>query len=202
MMHEIYERIMRQDIKKRIIAAVVILAVVYLMLVGVFLVKQKTTDLVKCSLQSKVFYVPSIACRAYLVDVRNKKSDIEQLKRHGGIKLIFAAASQLEAGDKLTGDHSEIDENVKILLRHFLRAGLDINQIGRDDGMTTLQRVTMMNQPAWVQYLVDNGADLTIRSKGHHLTALEIAILLQQDNPKNYRTKIIEILREHTKVTK
>lgn len=194
--------IMMHGMKKKIIAAVVIFAVVYLSLVGVFLVKQKTTNLVKCSLYSKVFYIPSIACRAYLFDVRNKNSDIEQLKSRGGVKLIFAAASQLEAGNKMEGAYSAIDKNVKVLLRHFLHEGLDINQIGRDDGMTTLHRVTMMNQPLWVQYLLDNGADLTVRSKEHHLTALEIAILLQQDNPKIDRTKVIEILKAHTKFTK
>lgn len=185
---------------KKLVVFLVACVVAYAVLVGTFLYKQKTTDLVTCSLHSKVIYIPSLICRAYLLKLRSKESDTEQLRHLGGVKYILAKASQLDADDK--GNQSAVDNNAKVLLEHFLRAGLDINQVGHDDGMTALHREVMLNRPLWVKYLLEKGANPAIRGKRHHLTALEIAVLLQQHNPTINRTKVIAILRSYTKPDK
>ena len=187
---------------KKLLAVLVTAVVAYMLLVGIFLQKQKITNLVTCSLHSKTFYIPSQICRTYLLELRSKKSDVAQLRRQGGVKYILGKVSQINADNKDKDDQAAVDANARILLQHFLRAGLDINQVGRDDGMTALHREVMFNQPKWVKYLLEKGANPAIRSKYHHLTALEIAFLLQAHKPTMNRARIIAILKSHTKPDK
>lgn len=188
--------------KKKMLVVLVFILAAYVTLAGVFLQHHSTLELVRCGVRSQVAYIPSQLCRVYLYDIRNKETDIEQLKRHGGIKYILGVASQVNADYQKRNEQATTDKNAKALLHYYLGKGLDINQVGHDDGMTALQREAIMNKPVWVKYLVDHGADLTIRDKHHQLTALEYAILLQQDNPRIAREKVIGILKAHTKVAK
>jgi hypothetical protein len=181
-------------IKKILISVFIFIIVGYVSLVGIFLSNVKVTDLVLCSLNDNVVYLPESLCSAYLIKMRSKPEDIAQLKNNGGVKFILSASPNVSLSAKSNSEAEEKNKETRILVDHFLAKGLDINQISKIDGLTALHGEILLNRPEWVEFLIKRGASLKQKDNRFNLTPLEFAQMLQKKNPTTDRSTVISIL--------
>lgn len=185
-------------IKKILVSLIILVSIGYVSLVGIFLSNEKVTDLVLCSLNDDVVYLPESVCSIYLVKMRSDPEDLAQLESNGGVKFILSALPNYELGGKSKTESEKANKEARMLVDHFLAQGLDINQISENDGLTALHSEILLNRLEWVQYLLKKGASLKKKDKRFNLTPLEFAKLLQQKNPNTDRSRIITLLTKES----
>ncbi len=168
--------------KVRITAATIIL-----FLVGVFglmvydISEMDSETLILCASGEGGILIPSKICEYYMVNHRIIKNDIEELASGAG--LIFI----------LNGENKE--KKYKIA-EFFISNGLDVNGVNHygNDNLTPLHGAVLINDAELVNFLLKHGADISIRPPSINMTPLELARLLQENEPSVDRSKIIQAL--------
>ena len=123
--------------------------------------------------------------------------DLQTLRKSKGLSFI------------LSDDIAQPDQVLKIAT-FFLNKGIDINLIGFD-GLTALHGAVLQNQPEYVSYLLNHGADVSIgvdyshvfgkkeKSEMFGMSALELAEFASKKDGQN-RDKIIGIINERQRL--
>ncbi|MCI0507318.1 MAG: ankyrin repeat domain-containing protein [Gammaproteobacteria bacterium] len=173
--------------KFKYIAILVLLPfILYFSLLGYFLRGASITDLVLCALEDKVTYIPKHICYTYLVNFRNREADISALAAADGLQFVFAGyalASQEQRQQTLE------------LADTFIEKGLDVNQVSLINGLTPMHAVILANNPELVKYLIQKGADISIKDNSDKLIPLEFAEGLMSTDTNTDRSAVIQILK-------
>ncbi len=134
----------------------------------------------------------------YLVHFRGNKKDLETLRENKGLGFILS-------------DETARQDQVLKIATFFLNKGIDINLIGFD-GLSALHGAILQNQPTYVSYLLNNGAEISVgvgysyifgkkeKSKLFGMNALEVANFISEKDKKD-RKKIIEILSHEKQIS-
>ncbi|MDZ4263027.1 MAG: hypothetical protein U1B30_11950, partial [Pseudomonadota bacterium] len=82
------------------------------------------------------------------------------------------------------------------MAKTFISKGLDVDGINHysDRDITPLLASVLYNDVERVKFLIDQGANIEIRSKGYGMTALELAKKLHKEQGREDRTEMINIL--------
>ena len=136
--------------------------------------------LILCSANETGTRIPGSLCEYYMLNHRMNEEDIKQLSDGAGLEFI------------LNLQNPEKYELAKI----FIANGLDVNGINHysDKDITPLHAAVLYNDVERAKFLIDQGANVAIRSKGYGMTALELARKLHQQQGSENRTEIINIL--------
>jgi len=136
--------------------------------------------LISCSSNEGGTKIPASLCEYYMVNYRISKNDIDKLSNGAGLDYI------------LNGEDSKKYEIAKI----FISRGLDIDGINHfnDKDLTPLQAAVLHNDVQRVKFLIENGANIGIKSDSYGMTALELARKLHKDDSREDRSEIIKIL--------
>ncbi len=129
----------------------------------------------------------------YTLHFRGTKEDIADLEEGPGLSFVLGNS-----------------ETSAKFLNFLLEKGINVNKISPIDGATPLYGAVLLNDPELVKFLLDRGADPTIRKeKGggpapftefDNLTPLELAHALSRNRPEIDRSKVKQILEAHGKV--
>lgn len=158
-----------------------------LILVGVFglvlyvMSQMDIEHLISCSSNEGGTRIPSSLCEYYMVNYRINKSDIDELRNGAGLDYI------------LNGESSRKYEMAEI----FISRGLSVDGINNfnDKDVTPLQAAVLHNDVKQVRFLINQGANVNIKSKGYGMTALELARKLHnKGESREDRSEIIKIL--------
>ncbi len=172
-------------IKKILLALVIILPVTWISLAIYVMVTDDLEGLMICS-TTDYSRIPKSVCEYYTLHFRGTKKDIAQLEKGIGISFVFG------------------DEKMRAkFLSFLLDKGANINLISPLDGMTPLHSAVLDNDPELVKFLLDRGADPTIRkgkgfssaSKVDNMTPLEMLDKMAELRPEmTDRSKVKQIL--------
>lgn len=164
----------------------ILFAGVALALLGIFslmlyaMPKMSIQHLILCSSNESDTRIPSSLCNYYMLNHRITESDIKELSEGAGLEYIL----NLESHEKYK------------IAEIFISRGLDVNGVNHfsNRDVTPLQASVFYNDVERVKFLIKHGADVSIRSKGYGMTALELAKKLHKENSKEDRSEIIKIL--------
>ena len=136
--------------------------------------------LILCSTNEGGILIPESLCNYFMINHRITEDDIENLSRGPSLDYIL----NLGAPEKYQIAH------------RFLKKGLDINGVNHYSAkkLTPLHAAVLYNDAERVEFLVENGADLSIKNSYYGMTPLELAEELTGKNEEDSRRKIIEIL--------
>jgi len=137
-------------------------------------------ELVLCSANEGGIKIPSRLCTHYMTNYRIDEDDIEQLSKGAGLEFIL----NLENPEKYK------------MAEIFISRGLDVNSINHynDKDITPLHAAVLYNDLERVRFLINQGANINIESKGYGMTALELARKLHKEHGKENRSEIVKIL--------
>ena len=166
--------------KKVLLSALPLAFTVLLALVYYDMTKMAIEDLILCSANEGGIRIPSELCRYYMLNHRIDNKDIKQLGKGAGLDYIL----NLQSPDKY--------EIAKV----FIAKGLDINGINHynNKDITPLHASVLYNDLPRVKFLIEQGADIEIRSQGYGMTALELAKKLHNEQGKENRDEMIKVL--------
>ncbi|WDE03452.1 ankyrin repeat domain-containing protein [Thalassomonas viridans] len=166
--------------KKILISSLATIVAATLILVAYDMSKMDIESLVLCSANEGGIRIPSALCKHYLLNHRINEKDIKQLSEGAGLDYIL----NLQSSEKYE------------IAKTFIAKGLDINGINHysDKNVTPLHASVLYNDVERVKFLVTQGANVQIRSKGYDMTALELAKKLHDEHGKENRNEIIKIL--------
>lgn len=136
--------------------------------------------LILCSANETGTRIPSSLCEYYMLNHRMSKDDIKELSDGAGLELIL----NLQSPEKYE------------MAKTFISKGLDVDGINHysDRDITPLLASVLYNDIERVKFLIDQGANIEIRSKGYGMTALELARKLHKEQGREDRTEMINIL--------
>jgi hypothetical protein len=172
-------------IKKTLLAIGIIVPVSW---VGFTIYAMSTFNLEKliiCSTSDGAYRIPKSVCEYYTIHFRGTKEDIANLEK--GIGLTFALNDT---------------KNTKFI-NFLLEKGANINLVSPLDGTTPLHAAVLLNEPELVKFLLDHGADATIRKGKSYssfaefdgMTPLEMLIKMEQNHPgQTDRNKVKALL--------
>lgn len=167
--------------KKKILFSSLALAVTAtVVLVSYDMSKMDIEDLILCSVNEGGIRIPGKLCQHYMLNHRIDEKDIKKLSKGAGLDYIL----NLQTPDKY--------EIAKV----FIAKGLDINGINHynDKDITPLHASVLYNDLERVKFLLTQGANIRIRSKGYGMTALELAKRLHDEHGKENRDEMIKVL--------
>lgn len=143
--------------------------------------KMDSESLILCALDEGGILVPSELCEYYMFNYRAIKNDIEELASGAG--LIFI----------LNGENKE--KKYKFA-KFFILNGLDVNGVNHygEDNLTPLHGAVLINDVELVNFLLKHGADINIKPPSINMTPLELARLLQENEPSVDRRKVVQAL--------
>lgn len=172
-------------IKKILLALVIIIPATWVGLTIYVMVTDDIEGLMICS-TTDYYRIPSSVCEYYTLHFRGTKEDIAQLEKGIGISFVFS------------------DKKMRAKFLNFLLdKGASINLVSPLDGGTPLHAAVIHNDPELVKFLLDHGADPTIRSGKHNLsfkefdnmTPLEMLNKMEENRPGlTDRSKVKQIL--------
>jgi ankyrin repeat protein len=137
-------------------------------------------ELIFCSADEGGIKIPSGVCEYYMVNYRINTDDIAQLSNGAGLDAIL----NLDTPKKYE------------IAKTFISRGLNVNGINHynDKDITPLHAAVLYNDVERASFLIEQGADLSIRSSRYGMTALELANQLHQDQSDESRIEIIDLL--------
>lgn len=136
--------------------------------------------LILCSANEGGIRIPSSLCEYYMLNHRMNRDDIKELSNGAGLEFIL----NLQSPEKYE------------MAKKFISKGLDVDGINHysDKDITPLHASVLYNDVERVKFLIDQGANIEIRSKGYGMTALELARKLHKEQGREDRTEMIDIL--------
>ena len=140
-------------------------------------------ELIMCSSGEGGIRLPSGLCEYYMKNYRGNDEDMEELA-FGGLDPILNGES------KKKYDIAEF----------FIAKGLDVNGVnhyGEPNHVTPLHASVLYNDAERAKFLIDHGADVSIKIKSrsyNDMTALELAQALQKKRPAEDRSELIRLL--------
>lgn len=175
------------------IATICFAAVIYIAFTTYSLMTLDIENLIVCSLYPETNHFPSGVPEFFLLNLRGNKDDIDILNKSKGISFI------------LSNKEISSEKALKYALL-FLQKGVNINMIGFD-GLTALHCAVLDNQPKYVSFLLENGADINIGvsfsnafgkkevTKMHGMNAIELAEFISLKDGQD-RSAIIKMLKK------
>lgn len=147
--------------------------------------RMEPETLVLCILGDGGIRIPGPLCEAYLYRFRDVQSDVELLSEGAGLGFI------LEGRDK--------DKKYQ-LAEFFINHGLSVNGPNQYGGyrLTPMHGAILENDLEMTQFLLRMGADINIRSSFNNVTPLELAKVLQEQDPNIDRGPIITLLERES----
>ncbi len=131
----------------------------------------------------------------YTLHFRGTKEDIANLEGRNGLSFVLGNS-----------------ETQAKFLNFLLEKGINVNKVSPVNGYTPLHSAVLLNDPELVKFLLDRGAEPTIRKeKGggsasftefDNLTPLELAEKMSRNRPETDRSKVKQILEEHSNKVK
>ncbi len=173
-------------IKKILLALVIIVPATWICLTIYVMVTDDLHGLMICSTSDEAYRIPKSVCEYYTLHFRGTKDDIAQLEKGIGISVVF-------------GDEKKRAK----FLNFLLDKGANINLVSPLHGSTPLHAAVLHNDPELVKFLLEHGADPTIRSSRHNLsfkefdnmTPLEMLNQMEKNRPGlTDRSKVKQIL--------
>ncbi len=142
--------------------------------------------LVLCSIGETGTRIPAPVCSKYMETFRTTVADINEMDSQGGISYILSAQSDRKYA----------------IAKIFIAAGLDIN--GEDhfagEGVNASHAAVLVNSVVDLEFLIKHGINLELRSfRLNNMTPLELAISLQEKQPKIDRSEVIQALQDASK---
>lgn len=186
--------------KKKLLASIILGAVIiYGALTWMFLSKAAVTELIVCSLDEGVVYIPKSVCSTYLLNYRDTEEDIKVLNANGGLHYILAGYQRKVQTQTNLKSNSEYLSRMLNITDAYLAKGLNVNQISLITGLTPLHAEILANNPVLVEYLLGKGADIHLKDNRFQLNAVEFTELLIAKNPQVDRTAISQLLKGNIK---
>jgi len=186
--------------KKKLLASISFGAVIiYGAMTWSFLSKAAVTDLIVCSLDDGVVFIPKSVCSTYLLNYRDTEEDIKALTANGGMQFILAGYQREEQTQLSRKSDPQYLNRMLNITDAYLANGLDVNQISPSSGLTSLHAEILANNPVLVKYLLGKGADLNVKDNRFQLNAVEFTELLIAKNPQVDRTAITQLLKSNMK---
>lgn len=155
------------------------LAVAMAALMVVSLQRSSMLEVIICSTDNTVMYIPSSLCKSYLYNFRGNSDDIAELKITTGITIAFDIRDQTQR---------------KQLFEFLLNQGLEVNTPNTQNGLYPLQAAILRNDLDAVKLLLDHGANPALKNKRRGLDSLEFMHQLIQRKPEINRKPIERIL--------
>lgn len=179
-------------IKKTLLALAIIIPASWIGLTVYFMVNDDLEGLMVCATNEIACRIPDGVVEYYILHFRGTKEDIDELERGSGLSFVF--------GNR---------ERRTKFLNFLLEKGINVNKISPIGGYTPLHGAVLDNDPEVVKFLLDHGADPTIRKKSYssftefdNLTPLELAQAMSRNRPEIDRSKVKQILEEHSNKVK
>lgn len=147
--------------------------------------------LIMCSTGEGSTRIPSRVCEYYMKSFRGNEDDMKELAM-GGVDTI------------LNGESKKKYE----VAAYFIAKGLDVNGVNHNyqrepRDVTPLHASVLYNDAERTKFLIDHGADPTIKSKSYSdMTPLDLAQVLQKKHPNEDRSELIRLLSGATTATK
>lgn len=165
---------------KKIIMSIFVL--IFTGLVGLFsyaLTSQNIEQLLVCTSSA---YVPvNLICREYLLNFRGTPADIDLLHKGVGASFVF---------------NSDLDfQEEKEILEYLITKGLDINHLDMHRSFP-LHNAVLINSVEAIKFLLNHGADPTLKDEKHGLSAREFVLMLDEKTKGQIdHSAIINILK-------
>ena len=140
-------------------------------------------DLIVCASDANTHYIPGEVCRWYLETYRVNSEDLAFLENRSGITFVFG----------LKDKQMRLD-----LVRLLINRGANLNYIGHIDGLTPLHAAVLLNDAALVKLLLDQGADLSIKSK----SGLDVVAFLEALKKKQREVDwaaVEKVIKDHAR---
>lgn len=177
-------------LKKILLAIVITIPIAWSGLTMYFMATDDLEGLMICATSDTACRIPISVVEYYTLHYRGTKEDIANLEEGAGLSFVF-------------GD-SEMQSK---FLNFLIEKGANVNKVSPLDGATPLHGAVLFNDPELVKFLLERGADPTVRKeKGassfaefDNLTPLELARTISRNKPEIDRSKVIQILEEHVK---
>ncbi len=172
-------------------------ATIYVSFVSYALSTIDIEQLIVCSLHPETNRFPPGLPEFFLFQFRGDRKDLETLSKSKGLSFIL-------------GDATAHPDQVMKTATFFINKGIDINLIGFD-GLTALHSAVLQNQPQYVSYLLNHGADVSIgvdysyvsgkkeKSEMFGMSAIELAKFASRKDGQD-RSKIIGILNDRQRL--
>lgn len=140
-------------------------------------------ELILCSANEGGIRIPGQLCQFYMRHYRMHEEDIKMLSEGGALDSILNISDEKKAFELAT---------------LFISKGLSVNGINHygDSGLTPLHAAVLYNDLQRAQFLIQHGADKTIKNQRHNKTPLEFAIFLQAKNPHRDWSPMIALLKQ------
>jgi hypothetical protein len=172
-------------------------ATIYVSFVSYALSTIDIEQLIVCSLHPETNRFPPGLPEFFLFQFRGNRKDLETLSKSKGLAFILS-------------DATAHPDQAKKTATFFLNKGIDINLLDFD-GLTALHSAVLQNQPEYVSYLLDHGADASIgvdysyvfgkkeKSEMFGMSAIELARCASKKDGQD-RNKIIGILNDRQRI--
>ena len=164
--------------KKVIITISLVIPVLLVASLLYLLTSQDIESLLVCSTSQETHSWARKTCQYYLFHYRGTKKDIAELEKGTGLSFV-------------------LDDNLKYA-DFLIRKGININKVSPVTGVTPLFAAVVENNPKLVKYLLDNGAEITVKGDDkllpHAMTPLELVNYLIQKNPNINRSAVKSLL--------
>jgi hypothetical protein len=181
--------------KKFVVPLLLLIIAGYVGLSWFQLKTSNVADLVLCSADRGGIYIPDSACFWYLTSYRNDAEDLDQLSKSGGISFILGVYQPSKQGGNIS-EFTDSNQRILKIADYFIDKGIAINRIDEIDGLTPLHKEILANNPKLVKYLIDKGADLSIKERNSDLTPLQFAKVLADKNKDIDRSEVISLLEK------
>ena len=160
----------------------VLISFMLLFAAGVFtLTRNNIEDIIVCSSNESASYIPSLMCEQYLLNFRGQVADIDYLKQRTGLNFL----ANIENPQKRSR-----------LFGFFLAKGMDVNAINNIDGLTPLHAAILLNDAKLADFLLQHGADKTIRDRTNNLTPLAFLEQMDRQLPGVDRSRLRQVLTQ------
>ena len=136
--------------------------------------------LILCSSNEGGIRIPSSLCEYYMLNHRMNEDDMKQLSDGAGLEFIL----------------NGVNPSKYKMAEIFIAKGLDVNGVNHysDKDITPLHALVLGNDAEGIKFLIEQGADVDRRSTGYGMTALELARRLHEEQGRENRTAIINML--------
>jgi hypothetical protein len=177
-------------IKKILLALVIIIPAAWIGLTIYVMVTDDLEGLMICATSETACRIPNAVVEYYTLHFRGTKEDIASLERGAGLSFVLGNSAMRSK-----------------FLNFVLEKGISISKANPISGYTPLHAAVTLNDPEMVKFLLDHGADPTIRKEKNqnslpefdNLTPLELAEKMSRNRPETDRSKVKQILEEHAK---